>query len=71
MWPSKGNLLLQRTLCTSKAGIARIAFRPGIGTSITPTLNGDLEWQIDNNTQVTLKLKGSDGTVRSSVFNFV
>jgi hypothetical protein len=38
---------------------------PGIGTVITPASNGDLMFEATSNTQVKVKLKGSDGTVRS------
>lgn len=40
---------------------------PGIGTSVTPAANGDMVLEATSNTSVTLKLKGSDGTVRSIV----
>jgi len=35
--------------------------------SITPASNGDLVFEATSNTSVTLKLKGTDGTVRSVV----
>lgn len=38
---------------------------PGIGTTVTPANNGDLVIEATSNTSVTIKLKGSDGTVRS------
>ena len=34
--------------------------------SVTPTNNGDLMVQLTSNTQLTFKVKGSDGTVRSA-----
>ena len=34
-------------------------------SSVTPTNNGDLVIEATNNTTLTFKLKGSDGTVRS------
>lgn len=34
-------------------------------SSVTPSANGDLMFEATSNTSVTLKLKGSDGTVRS------
>lgn len=40
-----------------------IELRPG--ASRTPAANGDLSIEATNNTTITLKLKGSDGTVRS------
>ena len=50
-----GSLVLDRRLITA----------PGIGTTLTPTNNGDLTFETTSNTSVTLKLKGSDGVVRS------
>lgn len=38
-----------------------------LATSITPAANGDLAIEATSNTQLTLKYKGSDGTVRSVV----
>lgn len=35
------------------------------GSSLTPTVNGTMTIQATSNTQLTFKLKGSDGTVRS------
>jgi hypothetical protein len=35
------------------------------GTSVTPADNGDVVVEATNNTTLTFKLKGSDGTVRS------
>lgn len=35
------------------------------GASQTPTANGDVTFQLTNNTTLTFKAKGSDGTVRS------
>lgn len=40
-----------------------IAFAPG--SSVTPLNNGDVVFQLTNNTTITVKAKGSDGTVRS------
>lgn len=40
-----------------------IGFTPG--TSVTPVDNGDVVIEATNNTTLTFKLKGSDGTVRS------
>ena len=50
-----GSLDLDRQLITA----------PGIGTTLTPTNTGDLTFETTSNTSVTLKLKGSDGVVRS------
>src|SRR3990167_3630296 len=35
------------------------------GTSVTPVNNGDIVFEFTNNTTLTIKGKGSDGTVRS------
>lgn len=35
------------------------------GASVTPTVNGQITWQLTDNTHITFKAKGSDGTVRS------
>ena len=40
-----------------------LGFAPG--SSVTPTNNGDVVIEATNNTTLTFKLKGSDGTVRS------
>jgi len=37
------------------------------GSSVTPTTNGDLTFEATSNTSLTVKLKGTDGTVRSVV----
>lgn len=34
--------------------------------STTPTTNNSIEFQLTSNTQLTLKVKGSDGVVRSA-----
>jgi hypothetical protein len=44
---------------------------PGIGTTVTPASNGDLVFETTSNTSVTVKLKGSDGTVRSFALTLV
>jgi len=40
-----------------------IEFNPG--ASVTPADNGDVVFELTNNTTLTIKAKGSDGTVRS------
>jgi len=35
------------------------------GSSVTPASNGDVVFELTNNTTLTAKAKGSDGTVRS------
>lgn len=42
-----------------------VGMTPWIGTTITPVDNGDLVIETTSNTQLTFKLKGSDGTVRT------
>ncbi len=37
------------------------------GASVTPASNGDMVFEATSDTTVTLKLKGSDGTVRSAI----
>jgi hypothetical protein len=44
---------------------------PGVGTIVTPASNGDLVFETTSNTSVTVKLKGSDGTVRSFALTLV
>lgn len=45
--------------------VAQARQRPA--ASVTPAANGELVFEATSNTQVTVKLKGSDGTVRSAV----
>lgn len=40
-------------------------FYVSTSSSVTPTNNGDLVVEATNNTTLTFKLKGTDGTVRS------
>ena len=47
--------------------VDRLILRPG--ASVTPAANGDLEFEATNNTTVTVKFKGSDGTVRSGTIS--
>lgn len=37
-----------------------------LSTSTTPTTNSTMEFQLTSNTQLTIKVKGSDGVVRST-----
>lgn len=39
------------------------------GSSVTPTKNGDVVFEFTNNTTITIRAKGSDGTVRSGTIN--
>ena len=41
-----------------------IGFTPG--SSVTPAQNGDVVFELTNNTTLTIRAKGSDGTVRSA-----
>lgn len=41
-----------------------IGFTPG--ASVTPVDNGDVVFQLTSNTQLTIKAKGSDGTIRTA-----
>jgi hypothetical protein len=43
--------------------VGALSIRPG--TSVTPAANGDLVFEATSDTSVKVKLKGSDGTVRS------
>lgn len=45
-------------------GTAGIVFRPN--ASVTPPSNGDVSIELTNNTTLTFKARGSDGTVRSA-----
>ncbi len=40
-----------------------LEFSPG--ASVTPTNNGDVVFELTNNTTLTIRARGSDGTVRS------
>lgn len=37
-----------------------------LATSVTPSTNSTMEFQLTSNTQLTIKVKGSDGVVRSA-----
>jgi hypothetical protein len=50
---------------TNLEAVGSISQRPGIGTTVTPASNGDLMIETVSNTEVKIKLKGSDGVVRS------
>jgi hypothetical protein len=64
-------------VCVTTAGVERARFNNAGNLSITGTLfqipnanvipatNGQLAFEVTNNTTVTLKLRGTDGTVRS------
>jgi hypothetical protein len=41
------------------------AIQIGPGTSVTPTKNGDVVFEFTNNTTITIRARGTDGTVRS------
>jgi len=40
-------------------------------TSATPTVNGEMTFELTDNTTLTVKVKGSDGTVRSTTLTLV
>lgn len=42
-----------------------VILRPA--ASVTPASNGDLVFELTSNTSLTIKVKGSDGTVRSAI----
>jgi hypothetical protein len=39
------------------------------GSSVIPKLSGQLAFEVTNNTTLTLKVKGTDGVVRSATLN--
>jgi hypothetical protein len=49
-----------------KAATGGVEFNTGIGTTLTPAANGALMFEATSNTTVTVKLKGSDGTLRAA-----
>lgn len=56
------------TTCVMDLGAATLPWRNlwlKPSSSLTPTVNGTMTIQATSNTQLTFKLKGSDGTVRS------
>lgn len=50
----------------STGWVSSVVQAPGIGVTKTPANNGDLVMDIVSNTSVRIRLKGSDGTVRSA-----
>lgn len=70
-WPSVQEWM--RKAATALNPLTRIwpdLYEPGNltivpGSSVTPASNGDLVVEATSNTSVTIKLKGTDGTVRS------
>jgi hypothetical protein len=49
----------------NKVNTSLALFKPG--STVSPTANGDLVLEATSNTSITVKFKGSDGVVRSSV----
>jgi len=55
---------IDRTITVpGNADAALITDRPS--TSVTPTINGQVVFELTSDTTLTIKVKGSDGTVRS------
>ena len=46
--------------------LRNIIQRSGIGTTVTPATNGDLVIEQTSDTSITIKMKGTDGTVRTA-----
>lgn len=44
-------------------------FAPGVGVTLTPAKNGDLMIETTSNTAINIKLRGTDGIVRSATIN--
>jgi len=64
-WFLGGNVGIGKVTPNYKCHISgTLGFNPG--TSVTPANNGDVVIEATNNTTLTFKLKGSDGTVRSA-----
>lgn len=63
-WISGGNVGINESVPDYQLDVnGAIGFAPG--ASVTPVDNGDVVFQLTSNTQLTIKAKGSDGTVRS------
>jgi hypothetical protein len=68
MTMSGGNVGINETSPDYKLDVnGSFGFTPG--SSVTPVDNGDVIIEATNNTTLTFKLKGSDGTVRSGTVN--
>jgi len=68
MTMSGGNVGINETSPDYKLDVnGSFGFTPG--SSVTPADNGDVIIEATNNTTLTFKLKGSDGTVRSGTVN--
>lgn len=50
----------------SDISVAQVYVHPGIGTVYSPATNGQLVFEATSNTEVKIKLRGSDGTIRSA-----
>lgn len=61
-WTLGGNLTISGADISTNGNLT---IKPG--SSVTPANNGELTFQATSNTSVTVKLKGTDGIVRSAV----
>jgi hypothetical protein len=61
-WTLGGNLTISGASIITDGGLT---IKPA--ASVTPSINGQLTFEATSNTSVTVKLKGSDGVVRSAV----
>jgi hypothetical protein len=67
-WGPGGSTMTDVTLSRSGAGALSCSgnFALFPAASATPATNGQMTWQLTNNTTLVIKVKGSDGTVRST-----
>ena len=67
---SAGNVGINETAPDYKLDVnGTFGFTPG--ASVTPVDNGDVVFELTNNTTLTVKAKGSDGVVRSGTIILV
>jgi hypothetical protein len=50
--------------CSDLTATGTVSFFPA--ASVTPTTNGQMTFELTSNTTLTIRVKGSDGTVRSA-----
>jgi hypothetical protein len=67
-WGPGGSTMTDVTLSRSGVGALSCSgnFSLFPAASATPATNGQMTWQLTNNTTLVIKVKGSDGTVRSA-----